>query len=117
MAKNCPLVEGHASDGFTRVHQVEGFIDFLKRHRVGDEIVDVDFLFHVPINDLWNICAAPRAAEGRPFPYPSGDELKWILEIRQWRSTPFILTIEKGDVRDGRHWRTALQLRERQEGT
>jgi hypothetical protein len=75
--RGAPSVEDHASDRFTRVHEIKGFIDFLQRHRVGDEIVDVDFLFHVPVDDLRNIGAAPRAAEGRAFPYPSGDELEW----------------------------------------
>src|SRR5437879_4997395 len=69
-------VEDHASDRFARVHEIKGFIDFLKRHRVGDEIVDVDFLFHVPINDLRNIGAAPRASEGRTFPHSPGDKLE-----------------------------------------
>ena len=76
MAKNCPLVEDHASDGFTRVHQVEGVIYPLKRHRVSNEIVDLDFLFHIPIDDLRNVSAPSRAAECGTLPYPARHELE-----------------------------------------
>src|SRR5262249_47733168 len=42
------------------MHQLEGIVDFFERHGVGNQIVDVDFSFHIPIDDLGNIRAAPR---------------------------------------------------------
>src|SRR5713226_5490420 len=87
-------VENHASDRFARVHEVERLIDSLKRHGVGDEIVDIDLLFHVPVNDFRDVGAAPRAAERRALPHPAGNELK--------RSRLDLLTCA-GDADDDRH--------------
>src|SRR5882757_469139 len=42
-----------------------------------DEIVDVDLAVHVPIDDLWYIGAAARAAECGPLPHAPRDQLEW----------------------------------------
>src|SRR5262245_16455188 len=77
MSVPCRLSECHdTSDGFALVHQVEGVIDLRERHHVSDEVVDVDLLLHVPVDDLRHVGAAARAAEGRAFPHPAGDQLE-----------------------------------------
>src|ERR1700753_3501529 len=65
-----------AADRLTLLHQLEALVDVLERHGVGDEIVDVDLLVHVPIDDLRHVGAAPGAAEGGAHPDPAGDELE-----------------------------------------
>ena len=52
------------ADRLAFVHQVEGRVDLLERHGVGDEIVDVDLPLHVPVDDLRHVRATARAAEG-----------------------------------------------------
>src|SRR5215211_7301491 len=65
-----------AADGFAAMHQVEGRVDLLQRHGVGDEVVDVDLALHVPVYDLGHVGAAPSAAECAALPDPPGDELE-----------------------------------------
>src|SRR5690606_16418346 len=43
---------------------------------VGDEIVDVDLAFHVPVHDLRNVSATARTAEGSTLPDAAGDALE-----------------------------------------
>ncbi len=43
---------------------------------LGNHRVDLDLLFHVPIDDLRHVGAAPRAAEGGAAPGTAGDELE-----------------------------------------
>src|SRR5919198_5612178 len=43
---------------------------------MGNQIVDVDFALHIPVDDLRDIGAAPRAAEGGALPDAPGDQLK-----------------------------------------
>src|SRR5262245_32413706 len=64
----CALVNHHAADAFALMHQIEAFVDLRKRHGVGDHRVDLNFLLHVPIDDLGHIAAPARAAEGRTLP-------------------------------------------------
>src|SRR5215217_7323046 len=72
-----PLSErDDAADRLSLVHQVEGIVDLLDRHHVGDERIDVDLLVHVPVDDLRHIAPALGAAEGRAHPVPAGDELE-----------------------------------------
>ena len=59
------------------MHQIEGGIDLFQRHGVGDQIVNVDLAFHVPVDDLWNICASARASKSAAFPYAPGYQLEW----------------------------------------
>src|SRR6266404_978282 len=65
-----------AADRFAFVHQIEGVVDLLDRHRVGDQAVDVDLAVHVPVDDRGNISPAARAAERRAHPGAAGDELE-----------------------------------------
>ena len=59
------------------MHEVEGIIDLFERHRVRDQIVDIDFTFHVPVDDLGHVRPATRTAEGSAAPDTSGYELEW----------------------------------------
>src|SRR5687767_1897420 len=70
------LVEHHAADRFPFVHQVEGAVDTLQRHRVRDERVDLDLAVHVPVDDPRHVGAAARAAERGALPDAAGDELE-----------------------------------------
>src|SRR4051794_32077231 len=69
-------VEHHAADALALVHQIEATVDVSERHGMGDHRVDLDLLLHVPVDDLWYISAAARAAKGSAFPDPAGDELE-----------------------------------------
>ena len=43
---------------------------------VGDQIIDIDLAFHVPVDDLRHIGAPARAAKGRAFPFAARDQLE-----------------------------------------
>src|SRR5579885_3895779 len=58
------------------MHQVEGVVDALKRHRVRDQVVDIDAPFHVPVDDFGHVAPAPGAAERGAFPGTAGDQLE-----------------------------------------
>jgi hypothetical protein len=58
------------------MHQVEGVVDRLKRHGVGDQVIDVDLALHVPVDDFRHVSAAARAAEGGAAPDAAGDQLE-----------------------------------------
>src|SRR4026207_2095591 len=65
-----------AANGFARVHQVERLVDVVERHRVGDQVVDVDLALHVPVDDLRHVSAAACAAECRALPHSTGHQLE-----------------------------------------
>src|SRR5436190_24337729 len=69
-------VDDDAADGFARMHQIKAIVDLVERKSVGDQVVDVDFAFHVPVDDSRNVRAAPRAAESGPLPDAAGDQLE-----------------------------------------
>src|SRR3954462_639965 len=69
-------VNHDAADRLALVHQLETLVDVVERHRVGDQVVDVDLLFHVPVDALRHVGAAPGAAERGALPYAPGDELE-----------------------------------------
>src|SRR3546814_4503292 len=58
------------------MHQVECPIDIIKRHGVGNQVVNIDLAVHIPVDDLGHVSPAPRAAKGAPLPYAAGDELE-----------------------------------------
>ncbi len=72
----CSLERDDAADRLALVHQVEGVVDLLERHDVGDQRIDVDLAVHVPVDDLGHVAPALGAAEGRALPDPPRDELE-----------------------------------------
>src|SRR5207249_12208639 len=54
----------------------EPFVDPIERQDVGDQIVDVDLAFHVPIDNLRHVGAPTCTAKRRTFPHPAGNELE-----------------------------------------
>src|SRR5690349_10888778 len=70
------LIDHHAPNRFARVHEVERLVDVVQRHRVRDQVVDVDLALHVPVDDLRHVRAAARAAECSALPHPPGDQLE-----------------------------------------
>ena len=69
-------INHHAPDRLSLVHQIEPFVDLLELQRVGDHWVDLNLSRHVPVDNGRNVCAAARAAEGRPAPDAAGDQLE-----------------------------------------
>src|SRR6185503_9781917 len=69
-------VDHDAADRLAFVHEVEGVVDLVERHGVGDQVVDIDLLVHVPVDDLRHVGAAACAAEGGALPYASGHQLE-----------------------------------------
>ena len=70
--RTAPLKQNDAADAFARVHQVEGLVDVVERHGVGNQVVDVDLAVHVPIDYLGHVRAAPGVAE-------DGFSMNWDL--------------------------------------
>src|SRR6187549_4011369 len=73
---NCWLEGDYGANGLTLVHEIESVVDPVERHHVGDEVVDVDLLVHVPVDDLRYVGAAARAAERRALPDAAGYQLE-----------------------------------------
>src|SRR5690606_1078507 len=71
-----PSIQHHGTDALAGVHQVEGSVDVIEGHGVGDEVVDIDLALHVPVDDPGHVGAAPGAAEGAAPPHPAGDQLE-----------------------------------------
>src|SRR4028119_2200028 len=69
-------VDDDRPDAFPGVHQVEGLVDVVERHGVGDERVDLDPSVHVPVDDARHVGAAAGAAERASFPDAAGDQLE-----------------------------------------
>jgi hypothetical protein len=57
------------------MHQLESLVNLRERHGVPDHRIDLDLAFHVPVDDLGDVGAAARAAEGRAL--PDRDLLEW----------------------------------------
>src|SRR6185312_5125272 len=73
------LLASKRHDGANRlapVHEIERVVDLLERHHVGNEVVDVDLLVHIPVDDLRHVRAAPRTAECGALPHATGHELE-----------------------------------------
>src|SRR5439155_18262982 len=64
------------ADRLAARHQIEAVVDAVERQLVGDQRVDLDLLVHVPVDDLWHVGAAARAAERGALPDAAGDELE-----------------------------------------
>src|SRR5918993_4377265 len=75
-ARPAPLVNHDGADRLALVHQVEGGVDLVERHDVGDQRIDLDLALHIPVDDLRHVRAAPGAAEGGAAPDAAGDELE-----------------------------------------
>ncbi len=58
-----PSINHHPANRFAFVHQIKTLVDVVQWHGVGDHRIDLDFAVHVPVNNLWNIRAATRAAK------------------------------------------------------
>src|SRR5690554_3855335 len=69
-------IHHHRANALPLVHQVEGLVDVLQGHCVGNQIVDVDASFHIPVDDFWHVGTATGATESRPPPYTARHQLK-----------------------------------------
>src|SRR5882672_4764926 len=74
-------------------HQFEPLIDLFEPEFVGDEVVDVDLLLHVPIDNSRHVAAALGATERGSLPHAPRYQLKW--------PRPDFLS-RAGDADDGR---------------
>src|SRR4029453_13074536 len=66
----------HRPDRFALMHEVESFVDAIERQHVGDQIIDIDLVFHVPIDDLRHVGAAAPASERGALPDAPCHELE-----------------------------------------
>src|SRR6516164_130089 len=66
----------HRTDRLTFVHELKGVVDLLQWHDVGDEVVNVDLLVHVPLDDLRHVGTAAGTAEGSALPDAPGHQLE-----------------------------------------
>src|SRR5450830_95052 len=71
------LVEHDGAYRFTALHQVKALVDVVQFQAVRDQVVDIEFAFHIPVDDLRHVRAAARAAESGAFPYASRHQLEW----------------------------------------
>src|SRR4029079_17875357 len=69
-------VHDDRADRLALVHEVEGGVDLVERHGVGDQVVDVYLALHVPVDDLRHVRAPARATEGGALPDAARDELE-----------------------------------------
>src|SRR6476620_2177945 len=76
------LVKYYRADRFAAFHQIKAFVNPIERQCMRDEIVDIKFTFHIPVDNLWHIGAAARTSKSRTSPYSSGYELKWACADR-----------------------------------
>lgn len=58
------------------MHKVERFVDVLKPHRVGYELIDFDVAIHVLIDHARQLRAALTASERSAPPDATGDQLE-----------------------------------------
>ncbi len=58
------------------MHQVEGRVDFIKRHGVGDQVIDIDLAIHVPVHDFGYVGTSLGATERGATPVATGHQLK-----------------------------------------
>src|ERR1700756_1029217 len=73
----CRLLEPYdAADRFPLMHQVEGLVDVLQGHLMGDHRIDLDLAVHIPVDNLGHIGAPARPTKGRAPPGAAGDELE-----------------------------------------
>src|SRR6516164_3843440 len=69
-------IDDDAADRLAGPHQIETLVDVREGQLVGDQIVDVDLLFHIPVDNLRHIGASLGATKGGSLPHPAGDELE-----------------------------------------
>src|SRR6185369_17757591 len=67
-------IEHHAADALAAVHEVEGVVDALERHGVGDVLVDLHAALHRPVDVGRQLGAAARAAKRGAAPGAAGDQ-------------------------------------------
>src|SRR3954470_7980713 len=98
------VVDDHRADGLAGMHEVERIVDAIERKDVRDEVVDVDFAFHVPVDDARHVGASPRTPEGGAFPDAPRHELE---------RAGLDLLARTGDADDHRHAPSAMAALER----
>src|SRR5450830_36425 len=67
----------YRADRLTALHQVKAFINPFQRQLVGDQVIDIELAFHVPVDNLRHVGATTRTAECRALPDPAGNQLEW----------------------------------------
>lgn len=62
---------------FTLVHEVKRVVDIIQRHGVRNQVINIDFALHVPIDYLRNIGSSFSSPKRRTSPHSTGDQLEW----------------------------------------
>ncbi|MOA13098.1 hypothetical protein D3C78_1331300 [compost metagenome] len=65
------------TDGFPFMHQIEGFVDLIKRQTVRDERVEIDFTDHGIFNHTRQLGTPFYATKCGATPYAASDQLEW----------------------------------------
>ena len=58
------------------MHKIECLVDVFQWHGMGNQIVNIDFLVHVPVDDFRHISTTACPTKGRAFPGASGYQLE-----------------------------------------
>ena len=69
------LINHNALYRLPTLHQIKALFNFLKRHGVRNQIIDIDLAFRVPVDDFRNVGVTPCAAECGAFPVAAHHEL------------------------------------------
>jgi len=59
------------------MHQLKTAVDIGQREFMRDEIIDIDFAVHIPVDNFRHIATALGAAESGALPDTPGNQLKW----------------------------------------
>jgi hypothetical protein len=58
------------------MHEIERVIDILKRHDMRNQVINIDFAIHVPIDDLGDVGSPSGAPESGALPHAARHQLK-----------------------------------------
>lgn len=58
------------------MHEIEGFVDIGEGHFMRDEVIDIDFTLHVPVDNFRDIGASSGTPKSGPSPGAPGDQLE-----------------------------------------
>ena len=72
------------------MHKIERLIDIFKRHRMRNQIIDIQFAIHVPVDDLRHVRPSASPTESRTAPYSP----RYELERAGWEDRDDTLPIE-----------------------
>ena len=61
-----------------RMHQIKGLIDIFEGHFVSNQIINIDFAIHIPVDNARHIGATAGTAKGGSTPRATGNQLEMV---------------------------------------